>query len=130
MMFIRPFRLSDTLPLIHMWEEVLPQESEALELMTRQLSEDSTLVLVAESNHQIVGMIVGAVVGNEACVHRIAVQPSFRGRGIGKGLLKELEQRCTHRGISKLYCSIDTYNEKALAFYQAMGLDRYPEKVG
>jgi ribosomal protein S18 acetylase RimI-like enzyme len=125
-MMVRPFCLSDALPLMALWEEVLPQKTEALELLTQQLSNDSDLVLVAEIDQTLVGVIVGTVSGAEALVHRIAVSPKHRGQGVGKQLLKTLEQRCRNKGIHELYCCIDHYNELALSFYRAMGIDSRP----
>jgi ribosomal protein S18 acetylase RimI-like enzyme len=128
-MKVRPFRLSDALPLMELWEEILPQKTEALKLLTEQLSNDSDLVLVAEIDKNIVGVIVGTVSGTEALVHRIAVLPNHRGQGIGKLLLKTLEQRCLNKGTRQLYCCIDHYNELALSFYRAMGIDSHPHQV-
>jgi ribosomal protein S18 acetylase RimI-like enzyme len=121
-MKIRSFRLSDALLVMELWEKVLPQKTEALELLTEQLSRDSDLVLVAELDGELVGTIVGTVCDQVALVHRIAVLPSHRGQGIGKELLSSLELRCHSRGVKELYYSSDDFNELASPFYRAMGL--------
>lgn len=128
-MIIRTFRLSDVYPLIQMWEEVLPQTSEALELLSEQLSHDSDLVLVAEKEGKVVGVIVGTVNEGKGLIHRIAVAPSCRGQGVGRKLLQGLQRRYQTKGIEHLYCSVDHFNALALPFYRAMGLRSLPHSI-
>lgn len=121
-MKVRSFRLSDAHPVLELWERILPQKTEGLELLTEQLSKDSDLVLVAELDGELVGTIVGTVSDQVALVHRIAVSPNHRGQGIGKELLHTLEKRFYSRGVKEFFYSSDHFNDLASSFYIAMGI--------
>ena len=49
------------------------------------------------------------------------VRPAFRGKGIGKVLLKGLARRCEAENLARLEWSVLDWNEPALAFYRAVG---------
>jgi GNAT superfamily N-acetyltransferase len=49
------------------------------------------------------------------------VRPPFRGRGIGKALLKHLAQRCVSENLARLEWWVLDWNEPALAFYRSLG---------
>ncbi|HEV2886496.1 MAG TPA: GNAT family N-acetyltransferase [Jatrophihabitans sp.] len=49
------------------------------------------------------------------------VQPDYRGRGLGRGLLAALATETCQRGFSRLEWSVLDWNMPAIAFYQALG---------
>jgi GNAT superfamily N-acetyltransferase len=49
------------------------------------------------------------------------VRPEFRGRGIGLGLLRLLEQRARASGCGRLEWSVLDWNESAIEFYREFG---------
>ena len=49
------------------------------------------------------------------------VQPEFRGRGIGKGLLLRLAQLAVERGYGRVEWSVLDWNEPAIQFYKSLG---------
>jgi diamine N-acetyltransferase len=49
------------------------------------------------------------------------VEPQFRGKGIGKALLKNLARRCVEEGLPRLQWSVLNWNEPSIAVYKAMG---------
>jgi GNAT superfamily N-acetyltransferase len=49
------------------------------------------------------------------------VEPSFRGRGIGKGLLKHLARRCVDGGLTRLQWWVLDWNAPSIAFYKSLG---------
>jgi GNAT superfamily N-acetyltransferase len=51
----------------------------------------------------------------------IFVKPSFRGRGIGKGLLAAVARRAVERGCGRLEWSVLDWNAPAIGFYQSLG---------
>ena len=51
----------------------------------------------------------------------IFVKPSFRGRGIGKGLLAAVAKRAVERGCGRLEWSVLDWNSPAIGFYRALG---------
>lgn len=49
------------------------------------------------------------------------VRPQFRGRGIGKGLLVNLAQRCVREDLARLEWSVLDWNTPAIEFYRSLG---------
>jgi diamine N-acetyltransferase len=51
------------------------------------------------------------------------VRPAFRGRAIGKRLLKHLAARCVSERLGRLTWSVLDWNAPAIAFYRAQGAE-------
>jgi GNAT superfamily N-acetyltransferase len=55
------------------------------------------------------------------------VQETYRGKGIGKALLKAVAQIAQNRGYGRLEWSVLDWNKPAIAFYRRMGADVLPD---
>lgn len=51
----------------------------------------------------------------------IFVQPSHRGKGIGKALLVHLAKICTERGYARMQWSVLDWNTPSIEFYKSLG---------
>jgi GNAT superfamily N-acetyltransferase len=49
------------------------------------------------------------------------VEPAYRGRGIGKALLRHLAQRCQADGLARLEWQVLDWNTPSIAFYKSLG---------
>jgi GNAT superfamily N-acetyltransferase len=49
------------------------------------------------------------------------VGPAYRGRGIGKALLKRLAQRCQADGLNRLEWQVLNWNTPSIDFYKSLG---------
>lgn len=49
------------------------------------------------------------------------VRPTYRGRGLGKGLLAELARLAVERGCGRLEWSVLNWNEPSIGFYKSLG---------
>lgn len=58
--------------------------------------------VVAVDEGRVVGTCVARVTGERAWVLRIAIDPARRGRGVGSGLLRALEQRLLRMGVTRI----------------------------
>jgi GNAT superfamily N-acetyltransferase len=58
-------------------------------------------------------------------VHDLAVLPGYRGRGIGRALLRAVEDEARRRGASKITLEVLSGNERAKALYLALGYGNY-----
>jgi hypothetical protein len=55
------------------------------------------------------------------------VQPAWRGRGVGKALLKRLGALAVARGCGRFEWSVLDWNAPAIAFYESMGATVMPD---
>ena len=49
------------------------------------------------------------------------VEPAYRGRGIGKALLRHLAQRCETEGFNRLEWQALNWNKPSIDFYKSLG---------
>lgn len=89
----------------------------------------TTLVLLAVLDGQIVGIAV-CFFGFSTFrarpllnIHDLAVLPDFRGRGIGRSLLGEVEKRARQRDCCKLTLEVRTDNDLARRLYERCGFE-------
>jgi ribosomal protein S18 acetylase RimI-like enzyme len=124
-MLIRTFRLGDYAAITRIWQETgLEQtEAESLDALAKQLAWDSELVMVAELDGEVVGVIVGTIDGTRAYFYRLAVHPSFQGTGIGRKLVESLENRFRQRGVNRVLIMVNQDNKKVLPFYHSLGYE-------
>jgi ribosomal protein S18 acetylase RimI-like enzyme len=62
-------------------------------------------------------------------VYHLAVAANHQGRGVGKALMAELENRLRARGCVKAYLLVVPDNTAALAFYHRLGWDPMPINI-
>jgi len=63
---------------------------------------DRNPAVVAVATGQIVGAAVGRVEGDHAWLLRLALDPAWRGRGLGSALISELEHRLVAAGVRRI----------------------------
>lgn len=124
-MLIRPFRLGDYSAITNIWRETgLDQsETESLNDLAQQLAWDSDLVMVAEQDGNVVGVVVGTIDGSRAFFYRLAVLPSMQGTGIGRKLVEAIEKRFKQRGVNRVLIMVNQDNPEILPFYHSLGYE-------
>jgi predicted GNAT family N-acyltransferase len=77
---------------------------------------------VAKSNHQVIG--TGRLILNQstAKIGRMAIDPEFRGKGIGLEILKALINKGKEKGVQEFILHAQTH---AIAFYAREGFEPY-----
>lgn len=84
-------------------------------------------VLVADRRGRVVGMVTAQLVvstaegGPSALVEDMVVDAAERGRGLGRALLRAIEEWAGARGATRLQLLADRENAPALEFYARMG---------
>ncbi|WP_249898779.1 GNAT family N-acetyltransferase [Paenibacillus sp. PK3_47] len=107
------------------------QISSLLEQHSRSADQDippyerEAISLAAYENDIFAGGITGDIVWNILNVHLLAVDPSFRGNGLGAALLEELEARARLRGCK--VSELTTMSWQAPHFYQKQGYEIFGE---
>ena len=94
---------------------------ETKEAFARQLGWDSDLILVAEAEGEIAGVIIGTIDHNRGYYYRVAVHPDHQRKGYGKALIAALKIRFEQRKVTQIMVAADEHNEKILSLYESMG---------
>ncbi|WP_047152376.1 GNAT family N-acetyltransferase [Aneurinibacillus tyrosinisolvens] len=124
-MLIRSFRLGDYAHISTIWQETgLEQtETETLDALAKQLAWDSELVMIAEYEDKVAGVIVGTIDGARGYFYRLAVNPAYQNLGIGRKLVEALEKRFKEKGVTRVFIMVNQDNKKVIPFYSSMGYE-------
>ena len=117
------------------FEHITFDESRARTALARLL-DDATLgrVFLIEEDGERAGYVVVAFGyslefhGRDAFVDELFLRPSFRGRGLGREVLRFVEDHCRASGVTALHLEVERKNTAAQEFYRRIGFhdhDRY-----
>ena len=87
----------------------------------KKLARDPDLFLVAESEGEVIGSVIGGYDGRRGLIYHLAVSASFRGQGLGACLMDEVESRLRAKGCLKCYLLVTDDNPEAEGFYRHGG---------
>ena len=128
MITIREFQANDTFSVIKLASQTLT-EKYSPSLFTYFYETFPKGFIVAESNHKIVGFLVGVILSDEfAKILMISVNPTFQRKEIGKNLLNQFIENIKKERINKIELEVRTRNKKAIDFYKKNGF-KIVEKI-
>lgn len=79
------------------------------------------LFLVAESGGRIIATIIGGFDGRRGMIYHLAVDGAWRGQGLARQLMSEMEARLVARGCKKMYLMINPEHPDLVDFYTQLG---------
>ena len=121
---VRSYSEADRSDVLALWLRVFdddPQHNDDVAMLERKQQVQPELFLVAERAGCVVGTVMAGYDGVRGWVHRLAVEPGSRRRGIGALLMQEAERRLAAVGCPKLNLQIRAGNAAVEAFYQRLG---------
>ncbi len=124
MIEIRPYADSDRDGVARLWREVFPDSppwNRPEEDIDRKMTVQPDLFLIAVADEEIVGTAMGGFDGHRGWVHLVAVRPSYRRKGIGEALMREVEKGLARIGCTKLNLQVRSTNQEVVAFYRKIG---------
>ena len=64
-----------------------------------------------------------------AFIGNVIVGDAFKGKGIGKALIKHMMEVCKQQYQATPHISVFSFNTKALSLYQALGFEEYDSEI-
>ncbi|CAN5393641.1 GNAT family acetyltransferase [soil metagenome] len=86
----------------------------------------TSTLLVSREGAAIVASIMVGYDGHRGWVYYLAVSPDRRRSGLGRALMAEAEAWLRAHGAPKIQLMLRDGNHEALAFYEALGMERQP----
>ncbi|WP_201393315.1 GNAT family acetyltransferase [Ktedonobacter sp. SOSP1-85] len=125
-MHIRDFQIEDYDEVVTLWKQagLVLSSSDNVEGIRQKLERDADLFLVAASERDIIGVVMGCYDGRRGWINHLAVAPSAQGQRVGARLMQEVERRLAEKGCAKVNLLIEPTNASVQAFYQKNGYQR------
>lgn len=118
---------------LNLWKEIEigmnVGKSDTPKEIRKKLQRDPDLFLVAESNHQIIGTIIGGFDGRRGIIYHLAVNKNFRRQNVASNLLNEVERRLQAKGCVKALLVVFVNNKDAMQFYKKQSWQEMKEDV-
>ncbi len=89
-------------------------------IITKRLADE---VLVYRHHEKVVGFVSVQYNINEGKIGLIAVDENFRGQGIAKNLIREVENRLIQKGYKQLVVVTQSVNHGAMKLYNSLGME-------
>ncbi len=109
-------------------EQCFDQEAFTKRQIGYLLTDYNTIALVAKANSDIAGFIIVQVEVEDDRVFghiiTINVPPTFRRKGIGSKMIKEIESLLKQKGITECQLEVREDNSAALKLYQSVGYQK------
>lgn len=124
---IRAFAWDDYPDVVRLWKEVdsgvVPEEE-----IRGSLQHGPDLFLVADdADAGIVGVVLGTFDGRRGWLHRLAVRPNHRRKGLATSLVDLVEQRLVAHGAPRINLLVLPNNSDGLLFWQRRGYITHPD---
>jgi len=126
---LREFKFpSDYSQVIELWKNAGPgihlRRSDERDEIFKKLQRDPDLFIVAEFNGLLIGSVLGGFDGRRGMVYHLAVDDSYRKKGIGTMLMNEIEKRMKQKGCIRSYLLVTHDNVDAIRFYETKGWEQ------
>ncbi len=113
--------------------------TEHMRILRNMIAESGGIILVAESEHSIVGCVVGVIIEKKDSAHKamksmhieeLVVDSSARNKGTGSALMREIERWARNERCSFMRVDCFSNNDRAHAFYEKLEYkDRYVNMI-
>jgi ribosomal protein S18 acetylase RimI-like enzyme len=130
-MKIREFKIEDYPIVRELWQTagLTFRPGDELEDIKMKLQRDPDLFLVAEQDGGLVGSVIGGWDGRRGWIYHLAVKPEHQRKGIGVGLVREVEKRLVAKGAKKVNAQVYKWNERSLEFFKVIGYEVQPDLI-
>ena len=92
--------------------------------MVRDMADTRSCFLGAEEGARLLAVVLATHDGRKGWIHRLAVAPDARCRGIAAALVRAAEERLVAQGIRILACLIERENDPSLSLFASLGYAR------
>jgi ribosomal protein S18 acetylase RimI-like enzyme len=116
---------ADVSAVVSLWERCAltrPWNDPVADIALARKNANATILLGRENDHIVASAMVGHD-GHRGWVYYVAVDPDWRGQGLGRAIMAAAEDWLRQAGIAKLQLLVRRDNAKASAFYETIGYD-------
>ena len=93
-------------------------------------NQKQNIILVADEEGEICGYICMYVSFDEGEITNVAVKEKYRGRGLGKAIVKDLLDRAAKANVSRCILEVRKSNAPAISLYKKMNFNEIGVRKG
>ena len=123
---IRPATVADRAGVIAVWETAFPDDpphNAPQKVIDAKLAVRDNLLLVAVDVDVVVGTTMAGYDGHRGWLHKVAVLPQHRRRGLATALVRHAIHALQSSGCTKVNLQIRATNLEVRGFYEALGFE-------
>ena len=122
-LLIRPFKEVDEEALVTLWKicKLTVPWNDPYKDIARKIKVQAELLLVGQLEDKLIASAMAGYDGHRGWINYFAVHPEFQGRGYGKQLMDNVENRLRELGCPKIILQIREGNDKVFSYYQKLG---------
>ena len=124
-LIIRPLTAQDYDAMVAIWQqaglEYKPAGRDARDAFERQLQLQGDLMLGAEQDGRLAGVLLGSHDGRKAWINRMAVLPELRRQGVAGAMIRGVEAVCSRLGLPVYAALIEQSNTSSRALFESLG---------
>lgn len=83
---------------------------------------------ISVEENKVVGYIGLSVIIDEGYILNVAVHPDYQGKGIGKALVKTVDDFAVENSLAFVTLEVRPSNEKAISLYKSFGFTKVGER--
>ena len=125
-MIIRPATIADRSSVIALWETVFPDDpphNAPPKVFDAKLAVRDDMLLVALDGDAVAGTTMAGYDGHRGWLHKVAVSPQYRGRGLATALVRHAIRVLRSAGCTKVNLQIRATNLEVRKFYEGLGFE-------
>lgn len=81
------------------------------------------LVIIHLEDRKVIGYIIFWLIGDEAQINNVAIQPDYQGKGYGEQAMRYVIERLRERQARLVTLEVRTSNRPAIALYRKLGFN-------
>ena len=122
-LLIRPFKEDDEEALVSLWKmcKLTVPWNDPYKDIARKIKVQAELLLVGQLEEKLIASVMAGYDGHRGWINYFAVHPECQGRGYGKQLMDNVENRLRELGCPKIILQIREGNDKVFSYYQKLG---------
>jgi ribosomal protein S18 acetylase RimI-like enzyme len=128
---IRAATTQDTAAILELWQvaDAEPTHTDDAAGVGALLAHDSSALLVAETDDEVIGTVIAGWDGWRGSIYRLVVHPRYRRSGVARSLLSEAESRLAERGARRLQAIVVESDAQATGFWRAATWEEQAERL-
>ena len=122
---IKPISSDEYDALINLWSKCglphRPKGRDSFVNMKKEFERMETFFLGMYDGDKMIGSIVGTSDGRKGWLNRLAIDPDYRGQGLGGKLIERCETHLYDLGLKIIACLIEEWNTPSLSVFEKAG---------